>query len=344
MNWVIFTARGIRRPLALFFYAILCVSIQAADASYRLKRLPLPHGTVSSRADSINAKGEILVDALTRRGVAQAQVLRGKKFTTLGSLPGFTNTSGQNISDSGLVIGSSVNGDSDHATFFYYDGVIHPVTSDQGFVQLFGVTSNNVVLGTINSSRPFLATNGVITFLDLPNGFPLSINNAGVLAGTAYVTTNSDSQLRAAFFVGTNVTFIPTDTIGDGNSVATALNDAGHVIGVASSNGVNRAFLFRDGVTSDLGLLEGWNGLYPAAINSRDQIVGFAVNGPDSSVAPFLWEAGELINLSQFVRKHQGTIAAGQSIDINDAGTIVTTLNKNGRTRAVLLTPKTPRH
>ena len=116
------------------------------------------------------------------------------------------------------------------------------------------------------------------------------------------------------------------------------------MIGVASSNGVNRAFLFRDGVTSDLGLLEGWNGLYPAAINSRDQIVGFAVNGPDSSVAPFLWEAGELINLSQFVRKHQGTIAAGQSIDINDAGTIVTTLNKNGRTRAVLLTPKTPRH
>jgi probable HAF family extracellular repeat protein len=330
------------RSLVFLFCIVFVFSAHAASGPYRLKRLPSPRGSAMTRADSINNNGEVLIDAVTRSGSAQAAILRGKQFTFIGSVPGLTNTFGQRIGDSGIVIGSSANADSAQETFFYYDGVVHSITSDEGFVQLLGVTSDGVVLGTIDSSQPFLATNGVITFLDLPNAFPLAINNAGVLAGTVNVITNSQFQLRAAVFVGTNVTRIPTESIASGNSAATALNDAGHVVGVVSSNGVNRGFLFRDGELFDLGLLDGWDRLTPMAINSQDQIVGFAGHSGDSATnTAFIWNAGQLTDFSPLIAKRKGTIISGQTIDINDAGSIVMTLIKKGRSRAVLLTPRT---
>jgi probable HAF family extracellular repeat protein len=83
-----------------------------------------------------------------------------------------------------------------------------------------------------------------------------------------------------------------------GYGIAHAINDAGRVVGEASSpGGHGHAFLWRDGGMTDLGVLSDEPGIASAArgINRRGEVVGFSgmVEGNEHRVRGFLWREGQ---------------------------------------------------
>src|SRR5262245_1642891 len=93
-----------------------------------------------------------------------------------------------------------------------------------------------------------------------------------VLLGAALcapLTTRADGGAPANSY-----TAFGFDTFGAGTQ-ATALNDAGHVAGLFPVGDQTHAFLWKDGVLSDLGTLGG-SMAAPLAINNLDQVVGWS--------------------------------------------------------------------
>jgi probable HAF family extracellular repeat protein len=128
---------------------------------------------------------------------------------------------------------------------------------------------------------------------------------------------------EAVAVIWKNGQIISLGTLGGNESLATAINDRGQVVGMAA-NGVTesvsfaalelpgygtqqRAFLWQRGVMTDLGTLGG-----PAAaaffINERSQVVGMSYSDSNPNpgtglptLAPFLWQNGTMINRSEVV-------------------------------------------
>ena len=98
---------------------------------------------------------------------------------------------------------------------------------------------------------------------------------------------------------------------GDESSRATAINDAGQIVGVSGScTDLSRAFFWDNGTMTDLGSLPGTIRTYASDINDAGQVVG---TGRDSNSMPhaFLWEDGVMTALGNF-----------SAASINDAGQV----------------------
>lgn len=86
-------------------------------------------------------------------------------------------------------------------------------------------------------------------------------------------------------------------TLGGTDSRAVAINDRGQVIGTSSTaSGRYHAFIWQDGVMTDLGVLPGKSNSKAAAINDRGQVVG------DSDDRAFLWQHKRMTDLGAMPR------------------------------------------
>ena len=131
-------------------------------------------------------------------------------------------------------------------------------------------------------------------------------------------------------------------TLGDDNSSARWINDAGEVVGRANlyPGLINRhGFLWKNGVMMDLGVPAGDTCGTAYAINSGEQIVGDSGNC-GSFNRGFLWEnGGPIVDLQTLVLPGSG-ITIVETNYINDAGEISGFgTNANGDTRGILLIP-----
>jgi probable HAF family extracellular repeat protein len=103
--------------------------------------------------------------------------------------------------------------------------------------------------------------------------------NASRIKRLTFSTALACGTLTAHFSVSAaNYLLTELGTLGGDYSMATGLNEAGQVVGVArTTEGREHAFLWQDGVMTDLGGLGGANS-HASAINASGQVVGWAEN------------------------------------------------------------------
>jgi len=291
------------------------------------------------------------------------------EVTELSSLGG-TSSAGNSINDEGWIAGfSNRQGDATTRATLWRDGtpialgtlggpnsaVLWPVKNTHGMIAgvaetaevdpfnenwscsafFPGPATHHVCLGFVwrNGRMKPLPTLGG------NNGFATGLNNDGLVVGWAENTVHDPTcnlpqvlQFRAVVWNGHSrrvvreLSPLPGDTV----TAATAINDAGQVVGISGicANAVGgysaaHAVLWQDGRPTDLGDLGGvaWN--TPMAINDQGAVVGFA-NVPNDD--PGAFNAHAFLWTEEAGMQDLGTLpgdALSQGLGINDQGQVV---------------------
>lgn len=180
-------------------------------------------------------------------------------------------------------------------------------------------------IGGDTQLHAFLYRAGVLTDL-----YPL--NSQGLQAGSSPASINKDGRIASGLIVdGVYVPAVLNSKTGDltllgslggvtsfgFNGVATAINGAGQTVGYSYVDSINRhAFLYRDGVMSDIGSLGGPSGQSIAfGINNTRTIVGFSADEPDFVAHAFVYRNG--------VATRIGPPTESYALHVNNKGQVV---------------------
>ncbi len=206
------------------------------------------------------------------------------------------------------------------------------------FSRATGINNNGQICGIANINgyiRAFLYNNGTITDLGVLPGPGQSstanaINNNGQIVGFSYTAIQATDAVLWSGFTMTDL-----GTLGFYSSQATDINDSVQVVGGLSRTvgGDSDAFIYSNGIMTDIGNLPGGRDSYALGINNSSQIIGVAVNS-HSTATCFVYSGTTMWDLNTL-------IPSGWSINsvasINDNGQIVS--GNNEASNAKLLTP-----
>jgi probable HAF family extracellular repeat protein len=138
--------------------------------------------------------------------------------------------------------------------------------------------------------------------------------------------------------------------VGNANGEAGWINEAGEVVGGAGIPGpcpggiVGHAFLWRQGVITDLGTVGGTPNSTAIFVNSKTQIVGFSFACDFSVFDAILWENGSMVDLNTLIPPDSPFHLYSASF-IDDRGVIAAFgVLANGDTHALLLIPCDEHH
>jgi probable HAF family extracellular repeat protein len=214
-------------------------------------------GVGANRANAVNRSGVMAVWTQFDESIRYD----AGKVRNLGSLtPSGGETFAADITDAGLIVGSSQAVDEFHA-FSWEHGKMTDLGTAGG-VRSFvdAVNEHGQIVGTSvranGTTHLIVWDHGRVTDLGrLPgDGFPADINDAGQIVGSL---TNASGAGRA--FVWTNGTIQRLPPLPGGtSSFASAINNKGDVVGVSDlANGDRHAVVWTGGTVRDLGTLGG---------------------------------------------------------------------------------------
>ena len=161
------------------------------------------------------------------------------------------------------------------------------------------------------------------------------LNNLGQVIGAsstaanpgACIFTEFDPNCHPFLWDRGKLIDLNTSTIGGNPIGADEINDAGEIVGSADFSSVGGspfdAYLWRNGVATDLGAVSGDCFSRALAINARGQVVGNSFS-PACDFNPshaFLWEKGAIIDLNEVIHA-ASSLQLAASNDINDRGEI----------------------
>ncbi len=279
----------------------------------------------------------------------RAFIYRDGTMEILGTLGGPTSR-GTAINDRGDVTGFSERLECcSHAFLWNGEGMKDLGVLKGSFSVARAISRDRQVVGfgydKHSHQHAFLYSHGEMSDLGTFGGEysdAYGINDAGQVTGWAM---RADGKTRAFRYEAGSMQDLGS-LYADGSSSGVAINNAGDVVGTASTQGTPRsthAALFGGGLVTDLGTL---GGAYSAAlaINAKGDIVGWSTSsGTDYKWAgrkAFLYRAGQMISL---VHRLDPLTGAGWKLQtatgINDKGQIVGWGQHNGRSRIFLLTP-----
>jgi probable HAF family extracellular repeat protein len=310
-----------------------------------------------SVATSINANGEIagagengVVDPLIGIREVRAVVWENGKIRDLGTFGGNQSILG-NINNRGQVAGSATNAIPDPFSLYYLLLGFSTGTQTRAFLwqkgqkQDLGTLGGPDALGFFVNERghvvgasytnstpnpttglptldPFLWEKG--TMIDLGTlggtfGLAGQLNNRGDVIGTSNLA--GDQESHPFLWHNGKLVDLFTTTIGGSPITANQLNESGEIVGGAAfPNRPFDAYLWRNGVATDLGTLKGDCFSEAVALNSRGQVVGKSV-ACDGSERSFLWENGSMVDLNALIPPNSG-LQLVETIAINDRGEI----------------------
>jgi probable HAF family extracellular repeat protein len=223
-------------------------------------------------------------------------------MTALPTLGG-TNGSAYEVNNWGVVVGNAENTTVDDTCpppqvlrwkpVFWYKGKVHELPTLHGDTVGTATVVNDLGLMAgvsltcaeyaEHSTDPVLWQNGKIVKLGNLGGtfsFPIGINNWGQVVGESNLPGDT---ITHAFLWQKHTGMIDLGTLGpdDVSSYGEGINDLGQIVGAScDSNGNCRAFLWQDGVMTDLNtLIPPDSTLYlseaSGTINNRGQIAGY---------------------------------------------------------------------
>jgi probable HAF family extracellular repeat protein len=304
---------------------------------------------------SLNNGGEVAIGASDCGAAWAPFTWTAGVMTTLPlTLPnqGTNGTRVNGINDSGTVVGTEYT-----TAPFISDGILAGAAvvwsngvetalpdlgtgAYAGYSTAIAINNAGMVVGTsIDNSGQYdlviWSAGGVATDLGLidggPGAGPAAINNLGEIVG-AEVSSNGNAEAAILWENGSPISLGGLDVTcpqySPCSSVATAINDAGVIVGsaTATSELQPHAVVWVDTVATDLGTLPGDSGSQAQGINASGAIVGCSTN----TVYPLravLWPAGggAIIDLNSEL---PGTLASAGwvlscAIAINDQGWIL---------------------
>lgn len=320
----------------------------AGDRAYTLVDIGVPEGADSVIGVRLNNLGQV---AGWSSYFGQDPNLRGwvwtpgEGFTVLESPPG--TSSGRfraiDVSDTGVVVGD---GGFDGGPAWRFESgaytIIDPI-GDLDIGVMGGVNEAGDAAGWFKDSSivtpdaAFLSIDGGETIDIVPgqDDRATDLNDAGQVCGY----TGSQHAFRWSESGG----MLLLGDLGLARSFASRMNEAGSVVGSASSANGNttKAWIYTDEGGQQLipGVFE--NSSSAVSINAADEVVGMtAVSGPD---IPWLWTANEgVMELSDLFDFGAANINPIEVADINDAGMILLQVFDNSVAdfRMVILTPE----
>jgi len=310
----------------------------------------------TSYATDINNSGQV-VGYSTHAGGGlyehHAVLWAGGTMTDLGVLGGGDWAQARAINESGQVAGySRVAPLPNWHPFMWQGGVLSDVGSAGGSqTAAYDINGAGWIVGSDNSIGAYYRDG--TTFHDLDSPMPAGwvglyeargINDVGQVVG--YGRTTAGDNRAFLYDIGSG-TGIDLGTLG-ASSRATAISNSGRVVGWSETgdvfgddeNPVVHAFVWYDGLMTDLGTLGGGEGM-ALGVNETGQVVGKAsltAEGEDPLYA-FLWENGQMTNLNDLLPAGSGWVLR-EATAINDLGQIVGYGTLNGVDRAFLLVPE----
>lgn len=194
----------------------------------------------------------------------------------------------------------------------------------------YGINNSGKVVGLSRlvgdtQTHSFLYSNGKITDLyplnseNIQTTGPTSINNSGEIASGVI----SNGIYSPAIYDIKTSQMTVLDSLGgvtpyNFNGVATSINNSGQAVGYSYLDNINRhAFLYSNGVVTDIGSFGGYSGA--TAINDKGMIVGFASDLYNGRSHAFLYSNG--------VMKDIDPVAP---LDFSKSESYARDINKNG--------------
>ena len=312
-----------------------------------------------SVASAINNRGEIVGYSRDATGLLHAFSYRNGVMRSLNNKP----CSATAINDAGQIVGSGLTPSTNFLTLPPLSPPILPPFTNPIVIwptnPIVILPTNPIVIRHTNpivilptnpivilNTNPIVIPPGDIIVPPLPTGVTLSADTAAQeiavsissqivgdsLATNVNTVTNTYYISRPALFrLGALVNLFP----GTNSGYAAGINNRGEIVGSVNVNGgAAHAFVYRNGLTTDLG-----NGVAAMGINNRGDVVGLSISSPPSAGAfppasehAFLYRHGLMRDLGTL----GGSSAAATAI--NDVGEIVgwSATSSNAETHAFL--------
>jgi probable HAF family extracellular repeat protein len=302
-----------------------------------------------------------VIDSLTGYPEVGAVMWKEGAAIPLGSLGG-NETLSVAINDHDQVAGFANNAVPDPLSFFGWGTQMRAFFWENGRIQDIGTLGGpDAFAGYINNRGqvagvsytdfnvnpttgiptldPFLWHNGEMRDLGSLGGtlnFISGMNNHGQVIGQGYLP--GDVEPRPVLW--SDGTVADLGSFGGSDGEANWINEEGEVVGTSNlPDGRHQAFLWKNGVLSNLGVVRGDKCSTAWSINSKSQVVG-ASGMCGIAVHAFLWQNDEMIDLNSLVPPG---VQLTYAVNINDRGVIVclgrTFDHEEHDVRAFLLVP-----
>jgi probable HAF family extracellular repeat protein len=239
----------------------------------------------ASRIVSLNDKGQAL-GVSAQRGALIIDAATGQS-APIGPIPN-PNFAPQRIGDSGAIYGQLRVNTNDGVPIYhaavYQEGVVtdlgSPPAANPSAPTAINDTGQFLVRAGEHGDQTYLLSNG--TWTNLGNFYGQAVNSKGDAVGT---TTGDD--MHVVLVAHGTTTPVDLGTLpGQTTSIPFGINNNGEIVGTAftqNSSDQYRAFLYRDGVMTDLNSLidgsSGWVIRMGLAVNDRGQILATADGG-----------------------------------------------------------------